>query len=178
MAHNLDTSIGRLVEMLKAKGMWDNTVLWLTTDNGGMTYGVATDGIGPLGVSVSSNWPLRGGNATLFEGGVRGVSFVSGGYLPESARGQTRTELMQHVDIPYTMAKLAGAQWTRGTPDGVDVWDAVVHGGPSNRVEVPINVDTCVGVTGGPPCAVRESKYNALISSNWKLIEANWHMLN
>jgi hypothetical protein len=39
-------------------------------------------------------------------------------------------------------------------------------------------VDTCVGVTGGPPCAVRESKYNALISSNWKLIEANWHMLN
>jgi arylsulfatase A-like enzyme len=62
----------------------------------------------PIAVSVSSNWPLRGGKATLFEGGVRGVSFVSGGFVPVTARGATRTQLMQHVDIPVTMAKLAG----------------------------------------------------------------------
>jgi len=106
------------------------------------------------------------------------VSFVAGGFLPAAARGKTRTELMQHVDIPATMAKLAGAEWTKAPTDGLDVWDAVVHGAPSNRVEVPINVDTCVGVTGGPPCSLRESKYNALISSKWKLIEANWNFIN
>lgn len=138
-----------------------------------MTYGIEADlPMMPIGISVSSNWPLRGGKATLFEGGVRGVSFVAGGFLPQHARGQTSHELMQHVDIPATMARLAGAKWTRGTPDGIDVWAAIVHGAPSNRTEVPINVDTCVGASGGPPCTPH-SKYNALISSRWKLIEAN-----
>ena len=40
MASNVDTAIGEFVDMLKAKGMWDNTILWLTTDNGGMTSGL------------------------------------------------------------------------------------------------------------------------------------------
>jgi len=170
MASNLDSAVGTFVGWLKDKGMWENTILWLTTDNGGMTYGVKADGLPAIGVSVSSNWPLRAGKATLFEGGVRGVSLVAGGLLPATARGATRTELMQHVDIPVTMAKLAGATWSAGTPDGLDIWDAVVSGAPSKRTEVPVNVDTCVG----PPCA-QDSKYNALISANWKLIEANWY---
>lgn len=173
MASNVDAAVGTFVDMLKAKGMWETTLFWLTTDNGGMTYGVDAVLQMPIGVSVSSNWPLRAGKTTLFEGGVRGVSFVAGGVLPNAARGQTRTELMQHVDVPTTLAKLAGARWTVGTPDGVDLWEAIAHGGPSNRTEVPLNVDTCVGRTGGPPCA-RNSKFNALISAKWKLIEANW----
>ena len=173
MASGVDTAVGQMVDMLKAKGMWENTLLWLTTDNGGMTTGPKADHIGAW--SASSNYPLRGGKGTLFEGGVRGVSFVSGGYVPESARGQTRTELMMHVDIPATMAKIAGVTWGDKTEvDGVDVWDAIVSGGASGRDEVPVNVDTCVGLTGGPPCA-RKKKYNALISSDgYKLIEANW----
>lgn len=158
MASNVDTAVGTFVDMLKAKGMWENTLLWLTTDNGGMTYGIAADGAPPIAVSVSSNWPLRSGKATLFEGGVRGTSFVSGGFLPDAARGKTRTELLQHVDIPATMVKLAGAKWTIGTPDGLDVWDTIVSGAPSNRTEVPLNVDTCVGATGGPPCT-KDTKY-------------------
>eukprot|EP00966_Prymnesium_polylepis_P183299 4247991-Prymnesium_polylepis.1 len=139
MVSNVDSAIGSFVQMLKAKGMWENTVLWLTTDNGGMTYGVKADSAQPVAISSSSNWPLRGGKATLFEGGVRGISFVAGGFLPDAARGTTRSELMQHVDIPTTMAKLAGAEWTRGTPDGLDVWDTIVSGAPSKRTEVPIN---------------------------------------
>lgn len=180
MASNMDTAVGVFVDMLKAKAMWDNTLLWLTTDNGGMTYGINADGAPAIAVSVSSNWPLRAGKATLFEGGVRGVSFVAGGYVPVVARGKTRTELMQHVDLPVTMAKLAGATWTMGTPDGYDVWDAVVGGAILNRTEIPVNVDTCVGATGGPPCA-SSSKFNALIwkldkppnVGTWKIIEAN-----
>ena len=140
MVSNVDAAIGSFVRMLEAKGMWENTVLWLTTDNGGMTYGIKPDSAQPVAISSSSNWPLRGGKATLFEGGVRGISFVAGGFLPDAARGTTRSELLQHVDIPTTMAKLAGAEWTRGTPDGLDVWDTIVSGASSKRTEVPINV--------------------------------------
>ena len=32
--------------MLVAKGMWDDTILWATTDNGGMTTGPEEDKIG------------------------------------------------------------------------------------------------------------------------------------
>ena len=38
MASNVDSAIGAFVDMLKQKAMWENTLLWLTTDNGGMTY--------------------------------------------------------------------------------------------------------------------------------------------
>jgi arylsulfatase B/arylsulfatase I/J len=173
MASNVDAAIGRFVDMLKAKAMWEDTLFWLTTDTGGMTYGIAADGIGPIARSASTNWPLRGGKATLFEGDVRGVSFVCGGFVPIAARGTSRSELMQHVDIPATMAKLAGAEWTVGTPDGMNVWEAIVSGTPSNLTEVPLNIDMCD--PAGPPCAGRATRFNALISTKWKLIEANFY---
>ena len=120
-----------------------------------MTHSSHSDGFGAW--SGSSNYPLRGGKATLFEGGVRGISFVAGGALPASARGKETTELMQvglcclevmlrsaadhdrqqHVDIPATMAALAGAEWSNSV-DGLNVWNAVVNGASSNRTEVPI----------------------------------------
>jgi len=122
MASDMDASIGAITATLEAKGMWEHTLLWLTGDNGGMTYGAAALGLPPIAVGASSNWPLRGGKATLFEGGVRVASFVSGGMLPQAARGTTMDGLIQHVDIPSTMAKLAGAEWTLGTPDGLNMW--------------------------------------------------------
>jgi len=177
MASNLDTSIGGIVRMLQVKGMWNQTLVWLTADNGGMTYGIAELGVPPIAVGASSNWPLRAGKATLFEGGVRVTSFVSGGFMPDTARGTTVSGLMQHVDVPMTFAKLAGATWRLGTPDGFDMWPTILGMVPSPRTEVPLNVDTCVGPTGGPPCAAH-TKLNALIVKNWKLIEANQQPAN
>ena len=147
-----------------------------------MSGGSAALGLPPVAVGVSSNWPLRGGKTTLFEGGVRGVSFVSGGLVPVTARGTTVDGLMQHVDVPLTMAKLAQANWTflcDGMCDGLDMWPTITNHAPSPRLEAPINVDTCVGPKGGGPPCMKDSKFNALISAGeadrlWKLIEANW----
>jgi len=157
MTARLDRSIGDFVDMLKARDMWENTLLWVTTDNGGMTQWQDD-----FPASASSNFPLRGGKATLFEGGVRGVSFVSGGFLPTSAAGRVVNGLLQHVDIPATMAALAGAQIP--SADGLDVWDVVAHGAESPRTEVPVNIDPedCAQANG--------AAYNALISGKWKLI--------
>jgi len=172
MTTGVDAAVGQFVAMLQAKGMWEDTVLWVTTDNGGMTSGPKADGAGVW--SASSNFPLRGGKTTLFEGGVRGTSFVAGGFLPAAARGKVVRDLMMHVDVPATMARLGGADWGRPV-DGVDAWGAIVAGAPSGRTEVPVNVDTCVGFSGGPPCG-RSRKFNALIDGRWKLIEANWQI--
>lgn len=170
MMVELDNQIGIFVDMLKKDDLWENTVLWVTTDNGGMTIGLKEQHKGVAGAvySVSSNYPLRGGKATLFEGGVRGVSFVTGGFLPSSAYSGTRKGLLQHVDIPQTLAKLAGTSMPGS--DGYDVWNYIVSGGSSPRNEVPVNIDVCVGYgLGGPPCQ-RGKANNALIAGKWKLV--------
>ena len=74
-----------------------------------MTSAPKDEGVGAW--SASSNFPLRAGKATLVEGGVRGVSFITGGSIPTKARGSTYNGLLQHADIPTTMASLAGAEW-------------------------------------------------------------------
>lgn len=157
MTNSLDRSIGDFVDMLKARGMWENTLLWVATDNGGMTsYGPTT-----LPASAASNWPLRAGKTTLFEGGVRGVSFVAGGLLPASASGRVIGGLLQHVDIPVTLAALGGA--TLPGSDGFNVWDVVAEGVASPRTEVPVNVDhSCPNAKG--------ASFDALIVGRWKLI--------
>ena len=129
--------------------------------------------------SASSNYPLRAGKATLFQGGVRGVSFVTGGKgvgLPDAARGTVKDGLLQHVDVSATLAALGGATDAMGQGlDGFNVWDYVTSsssssGGSSSssssspRTEVPLNIDT--SILGG-------RNFSALIQGNMKLINGH-----
>ncbi|XP_006819322.1 arylsulfatase J-like [Saccoglossus kowalevskii] len=78
MASCVDETIANIIKALDNKGMLKNTVNVFTTDNGAGRYG--------------SNWPLRGGKKSHWEGGVRAVGFVYSDLLPMvgkelSARG-------------------------------------------------------------------------------------------
>lgn len=55
-----------------------------------------------------SNWPLRGGKGTLFEGGVKGASFLYGWGL-ESVKGRSYGGLMHATDWFQTLADVAQA---------------------------------------------------------------------
>ena len=60
-----DAGIGNITDALVSLGYEaEDLLLFFTTDNGGKPS---------LG---SSNWPLRGGKSTLWEGGTRAVSFL------------------------------------------------------------------------------------------------------
>ena len=74
MLHVVDTGIGNLTATIKAQGLWDDTLLIITSDNGG---------VGP-----GNNYPFRGMKATPWEGGTRVMGFISGGFLPEALRGK------------------------------------------------------------------------------------------
>ena len=101
-----------------------------------------------------SNWPLKGGKAELWEGGVRGAAFLYGNYLPSSVAGQRSPVLCHATDWYRTFAGLAGvsldAPRSAGAAlYGVDIWSALVQGreaGPFEaRDEVLHNVDPVSG---------------------------------
>ena len=58
----MDENIGKILSVLKEKGLYDNTVIIFTSDNGGL----ATSEKSP-----TSNLPLKGGKGHLYEGGIR-----------------------------------------------------------------------------------------------------------
>ena len=65
MLESMDDAIGRLLDSLDRLQLSDNTIIIFTADNGGNLYSDVA------GVPPTSNRPLRGGKATLFEGGTR-----------------------------------------------------------------------------------------------------------
>ena len=74
--------------------LWDDTLLIVSTDNGGIPS------------SGGYNWPLRGYKGTLWEGGVRGVGFVHGKMLQRT--GVKCKELLHVTDWYPTLLYLAG----------------------------------------------------------------------
>ena len=122
-----DDVVRNATAALKAKGMWDDTLIVLTSDNGGPS---GTD------ADSSNNFPLRGGKYSDLEGGVRAAGLVAGGFLPDAARGRTldgATAYVHICDWYATFARLAGvdasddASDADGRPlpavDSLDVWD-------------------------------------------------------
>lgn len=84
MLWDADVWIGSIVATLKARGMWENTFIVYSSDNGGVEDGI--------------NWPLRGEKHSNWEGGLRTAAFVSGGLVPSQLRGTTNGVNMHIVD--------------------------------------------------------------------------------
>ena len=79
----VDAAVANLTAAIRAKpGMWANTLLVWTNDNGS-----------PVSVG-GSNHPLRGGKGSNWEGGTRVPAFVQGGRLPDKMRGTTHGGLI------------------------------------------------------------------------------------
>ena len=89
---SVDYALHKVFVDLKMRGMFDNSVILVTTDNGG----------GPW----NSNLPLKGSKETLYEGGIRGASFITSPLLNIS--GYTYPGLVHITDWVPTLLGLAG----------------------------------------------------------------------
>lgn len=75
MVNNLDQSVGLIFNKLKETGLDNNTYIIFMSDNGGVHYVLNKRGVPQEGNMEhpvpTSNSPLKGGKATVYEGGVR-----------------------------------------------------------------------------------------------------------
>jgi arylsulfatase A-like enzyme len=95
MLHHLDQGIGAVVDRLKSAGVWDNTLLFFLTDNGGAKAMSAV------------NTPLRGFKASYYEGGIRTPFVVS--WPAKFHGGRTIDAPVISLDILPTCLEAAGA---------------------------------------------------------------------
>lgn len=65
MLETVDENVGKLMNTLVELGIEDQTIVVLTSDNGGVSTGGRIKGI------PTSNYPLRAGKGYLYEGGIR-----------------------------------------------------------------------------------------------------------
>ena len=100
MTHYIDDQIGTVVAALKAKGLWDEMLFVMTSDNGGPLSTVPNPK-GLVGVSGANNHPLRGGKMSNTEGGVRVNAFATGGLIPAAVRG-TASDAFLAIEDWYT----------------------------------------------------------------------------
>ncbi len=106
MVNNLDANVGRVVDHIDRLGLSERTVIFFSSDNGGVG-GYLRAGI-PGGREITDNAPFRGGKGMLYEGGIRVPLIVRwrGTVAPNSECRQA----VATVDFYPTFLALARAQ--------------------------------------------------------------------
>ncbi|MDG2207298.1 MAG: sulfatase, partial [Pirellulales bacterium] len=92
MIASVDASVGRVMAELEAQNLDEQTLVILTSDNGGLA-------------SVTNNAPLRGGKGMPYEGGIR-VPLIARWPGKIAAESQTKTPVSS-VDIFPTLLEAA-----------------------------------------------------------------------
>jgi hypothetical protein len=103
----VDAGIGVVMAALKRAEMMDNSLVVLSTDNGGPTDGADNN--------MMNNFPLRGCKGGYFEGGVRGVGLIHGMGLG-GMHGVVSNE-MHHVNDWLPTLLTAATALKTGNPD-------------------------------------------------------------
>jgi len=103
----MDAKVGEFIAALEQTGQRKNTLVVFTSDNGGTpALGNPYDGnTPPLKVGISSNLPLRGHKAQLYEGGCRVPAFVN---WPGVLAPRKVTAPMHAAAWMQTLTNLAG----------------------------------------------------------------------
>ena len=156
MISALDAAVGSIVDALKEKGMTDDTLLVIHSDNGGAVKNKFRSGDGDVALQVANNGPFRNGRGSFYEGGIRVVALA---VWPDHIAQEFVTERIHVTDMYATLLNLAGAPLDKDNQtkpiDSLDMWPVISEGKPSPRNEMLINVDEFRG---------------ALMIDNWKLI--------
>jgi arylsulfatase A-like enzyme len=105
----LDDAVGEVLAKLRETGQEQDTLVFFFSDNGG-----------PVGVTHSSNGPLRGAKGTTYEGGVRVPFLVS--WPQKLPQGRDYDQPVISLDVFATAVAVSDAKPPADPPrDGVNI---------------------------------------------------------
>lgn len=156
MIESMDDAVGSLLDTLDRLELADNTIVVFASDNGGNMYNEVD------GTAATSNAPLRGGKATMYEGGVRGPAII---VQPGKVKAESRSdEVIQSSDFYPTLLEMLNidAQPDQSF-DGISIVPAL-HGKKLNRDAIFTYFPHSPGIPDWLPPAVSVHR------DDWKLI--------
>jgi arylsulfatase A-like enzyme len=151
----LDWSVGHLIEVLKKNGLYDNTLIILSSDNGPVVDdGYKDDAVEKLGAHKPAGI-YRGGKYSNFDAGTR-VPFIAS--WPDHIKpGTTSSAMVDQVDLIASLAALTGQQLAHNdAPDSLDMLPALL--GRSSKARQSL---------------VEEAGVLSLVEGNWKIIRGS-----
>jgi len=98
MVEHMDEAVGRVIQALKDNGVYENTIIIFTSDNGGL--------VGRWKQKVTNNSPLRNGKGHMYEGGVRVPLIIR---IPDSP-AEVRNAPAISMDFYPTLMRLTGSK--------------------------------------------------------------------
>jgi len=112
MVSYLDSCVGSFTDALKESNLYNNTMIWFISDNGGYVKGFKIHG---------SNGPLKGEKGILEEGGIRVAAMVS--WKDRIEGGQIRNQPLCNIDIFPTISKITNSEIPEDVVamDGMDI---------------------------------------------------------
>lgn len=145
-----DEYLGKLLDVIDAEGIRENTIIVFQSDHGHSTEERAHGGGGSAG-------PYRGAKFSMFEGGIRVPAIIRWpGALPE---GAVRSQIGHGSDWLPTLAELCGVPLLNPDIDGLSLAE-VIRNGDAKTPHETIHWQT--GRGANPRWAVRQG--------DWKLI--------
>ena len=173
-----DEATRNITWALKQQGMWKDTLMLWSSDNGAAR---GEDYRGHKSQMIGSNAPYRGHKSQMLEGGVRVVAFLAGGFLPPTAP-PTFQGMVHIADWFSTFAALAGINdpsdpdaVQHGLPDidSINVWPFLTGGNQSSgRTELLLGSAEFDILDRFPNASLQKPvcQDSALIQGYWKII--------
>ena len=154
MIESYDQWLGRLRRRISELGIEKNTIIIVTSDNGGLRYEGGSKRL------ITENTPLRAGKGHMYEGGIRDPLIV---HWPGVTKPGTVIDTMaSSVDLLPTICEIAGAKTPAGV-DGVSLTGLLRNGRAPKREALYWHYPHYSNQGGVPAGAVRKG--------DWKLIE-------
>lgn len=156
MIESVDNAVGDMIRTLKETGEYDNTIIVLISDHGGLSNR------GNKRELATTNFPFKAGKGHLYEGGLR-VPFVI--HLPKQKTGTECDVPAVSLDLLPTLADLCGAPVDPSAElDGVSL-KPVLEG---KRIE---DRDLFWHKASQRPTSTGDYVASAIRSGNWKLLD-------
>lgn len=155
MIESTDMALGALRGVLERAGIADNTIILITSDNGGVGFQ------GRNLHRIADNGRLRAGKGFLYEGGIREPLIV---YWPGVTQPASVCDVpVIGMDLMPTILSMTGVNPPDSATDGLDFTSLLRGGKALDRVQLYWHYPHYSDQGGTPTGAIRED--------DWKLIE-------